>query len=179
MRLCESSANATRSRWTRSVSTHICLKTTSVLTASSHAVVDAAPSRKKSRGGLNVFQYAGTVEEAAWNDEQQKKALEVRERTDLVHMCHSLLLLLAWGSQRRLAGLRDTSQKKRQDTTAPGDAAPGLPPQPPGDSSAKPPPPPSPSTNRTKHQASNRTYTIVQQEREEDPYARRRHATAP
>ena len=41
-------------------------------------VVDAAPTRKKSRAGLNVFHYAGTVEEAEWNDEKQKKELEVR-----------------------------------------------------------------------------------------------------
>lgn len=42
------------------------------------AVMDSAPRRKRSKGGLNIFQYAGTVEQAAWNDEQQKKALEVR-----------------------------------------------------------------------------------------------------
>lgn len=37
---------------------------------------------------------------------------------------------------------------------------------------------PSLSPKRTKYQAPSRTYTIVQQE-EEDPYARKRHATAP
>ena len=41
-------------------------------------VVDASPSRKKTKGGVNVFQYAGTVEKADWNDEQQKQQLEVR-----------------------------------------------------------------------------------------------------
>ena len=41
-------------------------------------VVDAAPTRKKSRAGLNVFQYAGIVEEGEGNDEKQKKELEVR-----------------------------------------------------------------------------------------------------
>ena len=37
--------------------------------------------RKKSRGhneDLNVFQFAETVEEGAWDDEKQKKDLEVR-----------------------------------------------------------------------------------------------------
>ena len=28
-----------------------------------------------------MFQYAGTVEQATWNDEQQKKELEVRDRS--------------------------------------------------------------------------------------------------
>ncbi|KAI0770389.1 hypothetical protein C8Q74DRAFT_1275190 [Fomes fomentarius] len=123
-------------------------------------VVDAAPSKKRSRGGLNVFKYAGTVEEAAWNDEQQKRAL-----------------------QKRLAGLaRDSSQRKREDMSALVAASQGVPPQAPAQgvdtypAKAHSAPPLSPK--RTKYQAPSRTYTIVQQE-EEDPYARRRHATAP
>ncbi|KAH9950616.1 hypothetical protein B0H21DRAFT_819076 [Amylocystis lapponica] len=41
-------------------------------------VVDSRPRRKKSRGTMNVFQFAETVEQAAWDDEQQKKDLQTR-----------------------------------------------------------------------------------------------------
>ncbi|KAI0785160.1 hypothetical protein C8Q75DRAFT_776205 [Abortiporus biennis] len=41
-------------------------------------VIDSTPRRKKSKGGLNVFQFAERVEDNAWNDEQQKKDLEAR-----------------------------------------------------------------------------------------------------
>ncbi len=61
---------------TRSETTTLRFLTTSCIFIE---VVDAAPSKKRSRGGLNVFKYAGTVEEAAWNDEQQKRALQVRD----------------------------------------------------------------------------------------------------
>ncbi|RPD73974.1 hypothetical protein L226DRAFT_535871 [Lentinus tigrinus ALCF2SS1-7] len=124
-------------------------------------VVDSAPSRKRSRGGVNVFQYAGTVEQAAWNDEQQKKELE-----------------------QRLAGLsRDLSHKKREEITPSAAVAPVVPS--PSTSPAKPhhrAPTLSPtlSPKRRKYQAPSRTYTIVQQEHEEvDPYAHRRSANAP
>ncbi|KAI0718230.1 hypothetical protein C8T65DRAFT_639427 [Cerioporus squamosus] len=120
-------------------------------------VVDSAPSRKRSRGGVNVFQYAGTVEQAAWNDEQQKKELE-----------------------RRLAGLsRESAQKKREEMPPPIAAAAVVPS--PSTSPAKPPHmSPTLSPKRTKYQPPSKTYTILRQEQEEaDPYARRRHANAP
>lgn len=44
------------------------------------AVIESA-RRKKSRGfggGVNVFQFAETVEGDAWDDEKQKQDLEVR-----------------------------------------------------------------------------------------------------
>ncbi|KIP02721.1 hypothetical protein PHLGIDRAFT_130582 [Phlebiopsis gigantea 11061_1 CR5-6] len=48
------------------------------------ALVIETAKRKKSRGhteGLNVFQFAETVEEGAWDDEKQKKDLETRIST--------------------------------------------------------------------------------------------------
>ncbi|KAI0754619.1 hypothetical protein C8Q80DRAFT_1139964 [Daedaleopsis nitida] len=123
-------------------------------------VVDAAPSRKKSKGGLNVFQYAGTVEEAEWNDEQQKRALETR-----------------------LAGLaRDSSARKRevQEMSNPAAAAQGIPSHLPAVSPARSVhSAPAFSPGRTRAHGPRRTYTIVPQEEEEDLHVRRRHATAP
>lgn len=43
-----------------------------------HSVVDPGDRRKKSKGGTGIFQFAETVEEKAWTDEQEKKALQVR-----------------------------------------------------------------------------------------------------
>lgn len=41
-------------------------------------VVEAKARRKRSKGALNVFQFAETVEAGAWDDEQQKRDIEVR-----------------------------------------------------------------------------------------------------
>ncbi|TCD62096.1 hypothetical protein EIP91_007471 [Steccherinum ochraceum] len=41
-------------------------------------VVEGKARRKRSKGTLNVFQFAETVEEGAWNDEQRKKDIEAR-----------------------------------------------------------------------------------------------------
>lgn len=41
------------------------------------AVVESSAKRKKSKGGMNVFQFAETVEEDAWEDEKQKQDLQV------------------------------------------------------------------------------------------------------
>ncbi|PIL35209.1 hypothetical protein GSI_02999 [Ganoderma sinense ZZ0214-1] len=121
-------------------------------------VVDAAPSKKKYRGGINVFQYAGTVEQAEWNDEKQKKELE-----------------------KHLADLaRESSQKTRQAATpaVPTTPSPSAVPQPPRSTPAQ--PLPAHSQKRPAPQAPSRTYTIVQQDKPvEDPYARRRPANAP
>ncbi|KAI1789407.1 hypothetical protein LXA43DRAFT_1021522 [Ganoderma leucocontextum] len=121
-------------------------------------VVDAAPSRKKYRGGLNVFQYAGTVEHAVWNDEKQKEELE-----------------------KRLADLaRESAQKRREEVTPAVPIAPSsfAVPQPPQSVPTQ--PVPAPSLKRLAPHAPSRTYTIVQQDRPaEDPYARRRQANAP
>lgn len=45
------------------------------------SVVDpeAVPRRKRSRGALNFFKFAATVEQNAWDDENQKKNLQVRQ----------------------------------------------------------------------------------------------------
>ena len=40
-------------------------------------VVVDRPRRKKSKGTLNVFQFAETVEPGAWDDERQRQELEV------------------------------------------------------------------------------------------------------
>lgn len=37
---------------------------------------EAVPSRKRSRGALNFFKFAETVEQNAWDDEKQKRDLE-------------------------------------------------------------------------------------------------------
>ena len=62
--------------------------------------------------------------------------------------------------------------------SAPSPPTPGGPPQAVDASPARAQSVPSQSPKRTRYQAPSRTYTIVQQE-DEDPYARRRHATAP
>ncbi|KAH8085948.1 hypothetical protein BXZ70DRAFT_1067833 [Cristinia sonorae] len=41
-------------------------------------VVEAKARRKRSKGALNVFKFAETVEESAWDDEQQKRDIEAR-----------------------------------------------------------------------------------------------------
>ncbi|KAI0671088.1 hypothetical protein C8Q78DRAFT_973889 [Trametes maxima] len=124
-------------------------------------VVDSAPRRKRSRGGLNVFQYAGTVDQAAWNDEQQKKALE-----------------------ERLAGLaRDSTQKKPEDAVASTAVSP--PSQAPASAVAtsSPPKPTASAVHpavRAQYDHPKKTYTIVPQEQESKPQSpRRRDATAP
>ncbi|KAI0351434.1 hypothetical protein OH77DRAFT_1411178 [Trametes cingulata] len=134
-------------------------------------VVDSAPRRKRSRGGLNVFQYAGTVEQAAWNDEQQKKELE-----------------------KRLAGLaRESTQKKPEGTAAPPPAAvpvsaptPALAPTTapaPAAAPASPtkvPPVPVHPAMRSQYEAPRKTYTIVPQEQVPlEQYARKHNAAAP
>lgn len=43
-----------------------------------YAVVESGARKKKSRGGLNIFQFAQTVEHDAWEDEQRRQALQVR-----------------------------------------------------------------------------------------------------
>ena len=40
-------------------------------------VVDSRVRRKKSRGGVGVFQYAQTVENDAWDDVQRQKDIQV------------------------------------------------------------------------------------------------------
>ncbi|TBU39125.1 hypothetical protein BD309DRAFT_970384 [Dichomitus squalens] len=127
-------------------------------------VVDAAPTRKKSKGGLNVFQYAGTVEQAEWNDEKQKKELE-----------------------KHLAEIaRESAQRKREEATVvlPSAVAPSVPvvQQPPPANASSPItyPVPAPSLKRPPYQAPSRTYTIVQQEQPaQEPYPRRRQGNAP
>ncbi|KAI0761986.1 hypothetical protein BD413DRAFT_720656, partial [Trametes elegans] len=130
-------------------------------------VYDIAPRKKKSRGGLNVFQYAGTVEQAAWNDEQQKEELE-----------------------KRLAGLaRESAQKKLQETAAPSPAVAAAPATSPAPvpvpavvptSPSKAKPTPAHAAMRAKYGQPRRTYTIVPQEQVPlEPHAKKHHATAP
>lgn len=40
-------------------------------------VVESRARRKKSRGGVGIFQFAQTVEQDAWEDEQRRKDLQV------------------------------------------------------------------------------------------------------
>ncbi|KAL1950234.1 hypothetical protein VTO73DRAFT_5358 [Trametes versicolor] len=123
-------------------------------------VMDSAPRRKRSKGGLNIFQYAGTVEQAAWNDEQQKKALE-----------------------KRLAGLaRESTQKKPEEANVPAAAAAPAPTAP-ASTPASPVKPPHTSTHSAMRQhygTPKKTYTIVPQEQAASAeYARKHNATAP
>ncbi|OSD02486.1 hypothetical protein PYCCODRAFT_1435477 [Trametes coccinea BRFM310] len=134
-------------------------------------VVESAPRRKKSKAGLNVFQYAGTVEQAAWNDDRKKKELE-----------------------ERLAGLaRESAQKKTFEVpSAPVSATPAAPaaavpastlpsaPETAPVSPAKAPPVPSHPAMRAQYGAPSKTYTIVPPEQVPlEQYARKHHATAP
>ncbi|KAI0345656.1 hypothetical protein BDW22DRAFT_1353226 [Trametopsis cervina] len=41
-------------------------------------VIESKSRRKKSKAGMNVFQFAETVEQAAWDDEKQKQDLQSR-----------------------------------------------------------------------------------------------------
>ncbi|KAJ2969582.1 hypothetical protein NUW54_g12929 [Trametes sanguinea] len=134
-------------------------------------VVESASRRKKSKAGLNVFQYAGTVEQAAWNDDQKKKELE-----------------------ERLAGLaRESAQKKAVEApsapvsatpAAPAAAAPAssLPTAPKTEpvSPAKAPPVPSHPAMRAQYGPPSKTYTIVSPEQvPPEQYTRKHYATAP
>lgn len=40
-------------------------------------VVESGARRKKSKGGSGVFKFAKTIEEGVWEDEEQKKAIQV------------------------------------------------------------------------------------------------------
>lgn len=42
------------------------------------SVVESRVRRKKSRGGIGVFQFAQTVEHDVWEDERRQKAIQVR-----------------------------------------------------------------------------------------------------
>ena len=42
-----------------------------------HVVVESRRKKTKAGGAVNVFQFAETVEDAAWDDEKQKHDLEV------------------------------------------------------------------------------------------------------
>jgi hypothetical protein len=42
------------------------------------AVVESRTRSKKSRGGLDVFQFAQTVESDTWENEERKRNLQVR-----------------------------------------------------------------------------------------------------
>ena len=123
-----------------------------------------------------MFQYAGTVEQATWNDEQQKKELEVRGYLTVVLASVSKTENYL---QQRLAGLsRDSSHKKREDFPPPTTAAPIIPS--PSTSPAKPRMSPTLSPKRKKYHAPSKTYTIVQQEQEDvDRYNHWRPANAP
>jgi hypothetical protein len=41
-------------------------------------VIDSRVRRKKSRGGVGVFQYADTVEDGVWKDAKSQKDIQVR-----------------------------------------------------------------------------------------------------
>jgi hypothetical protein len=41
-------------------------------------VIDSRVRRKKSRGGVGVFQYADTVEDGAWKDAKSQREIQVR-----------------------------------------------------------------------------------------------------
>ena len=63
-----------------------------------------------------MFQYAGTVEQTAWNDEQQKKELEVRPRA-ILSFDQFPALTRVHELQKRIAGLARESTQKRSDAT--------------------------------------------------------------
>ena len=46
-----------------------------------YLVVESSAKRKKAKGGMNVFQFAETVEQDAWEDEKQKEDLQVSRLT--------------------------------------------------------------------------------------------------
>ena len=46
-------------------------------------VVESRVRRKKSRGGMDVFQFAQTVEDGAWKDDNMKKVIEVCPALDI------------------------------------------------------------------------------------------------
>ena len=47
-------------------------------------VVESIIRRKKSKGGVGVFQYAQTVENSVWDDEKSQKDIQVRISSDKV-----------------------------------------------------------------------------------------------
>ncbi|CDO69272.1 hypothetical protein BN946_scf185042.g174 [Trametes cinnabarina] len=134
-------------------------------------VVESATRRKKSKAGLNVFQYAGTVEQAAWNDDQQKKELEER-----------LASLARESAQRKAA---EAAPIRAPDTAAAAAAAaPATAPPPSATTDSvsirKEPPAPVPPAMRTQYGPPTKTYTIVPPEQVPlEQYARKHNATAP
>ncbi|KAH9924625.1 uncharacterized protein BXZ73DRAFT_79186 [Epithele typhae] len=121
------------------------------------SLVEASPSRKKTKGGVNVFQYAATVEQTAWNDEQQREL------------------------QRRIAGLRELPKKRPRESTVDPSTAP------PTTSNVRPSTPAevkpmggAPQYKRSSFPGPSKTYTIIPQDDvQEEQSPRRRNATAP
>ena len=56
-------------------------------------VVESRVRRKKSRGGVGVFQYAQTVEDDDWDNAQRQKDIQVRHFT----WCHRDLVMISEG----------------------------------------------------------------------------------
>ena len=100
--------------------------------------------KKKSRGGLNVFQFAQTVEHDAWQDDQQRMALRVRPATSVISVFTDIMCRSQQEEISRIAKANSTSRDV--PTTTP---------------ETKPPP----SITRTRSDTFNcQRYTIVQHE---------------
>ena len=77
----QAQAERRAARWSTCVNLVRSYERTSI-SVPGNTVVDqdvARPKGKRSRGGLNFFKFAETVEEGAWDDEQAKRDLEVRQ----------------------------------------------------------------------------------------------------
>lgn len=126
------------------------------------AVVESRIRKKKSRGGVGVFQFAQTVEDDAWKDEKRRKDLEV---------CLTIAPSL---TQHWLdSTCKDQISRLAQETLAKADAeAKAL------NSSINPPPISSPSAKlRQPIDDSNRRYTVLKHP--SDPSEPGRFPTSP
>lgn len=101
--------------------------------------------KKRSRKGLNVFQFAQTVEEDTWEDEKRRKDLQVRCTSnfgfDLLTIGQEQISIIA----------------KARAAEAPASAG--------AEADGK---PPSPTVSRPQKGDPSRRYTIVKQEEPED-----------
>jgi len=122
-----------------------------------HTVVESRSRKKKSRGDLNVFQFAQTVEHDAWADEKRRQDLQVRLPPTLTYCA-------------RIAHhpLQEQISKLAKESSTPLDPSPATSPI----KESK-----FPLTSRQQKDDASRRYTIVKQDNSESE--RRRLPTSP
>lgn len=115
-------------------------------------MIESRVRRKKSRGGIGVFQFAQTVEYDAWADEKRQKDIQV--------------CIIVTRQRRYLScgNLKEQVSRLARESAAKAELAP---------SSIAPTEAPAPSISRPLKDEAHPRYTVLQQEDSEDAQKRR------